>query len=52
MTNSLKLKVEVDGQEKHYVDEYIDLCQILSLDNRQESEIYRRIDNAWKSYAS
>ena len=52
MTNSTKRRVEVDGQEIHYVDEYIYLGQLVSFENRQEKEIDRRIDNAWKSYWS
>nr|XP_049696607.1 uncharacterized protein LOC126054557 [Helicoverpa armigera] len=52
MTNSTKRRVEVDGQALHYVDEYIYLGQIVSFDNRQEKEIDRRIENAWKSYWS
>ncbi|PZC76493.1 hypothetical protein B5X24_HaOG204513 [Helicoverpa armigera] len=52
MTNSTKGNVEVDGQALHYVDEYIYLGQLVSFDNRQEKEIDRRIENAWKSYWS
>ncbi|KAJ8727801.1 hypothetical protein PYW08_016186 [Mythimna loreyi] len=52
MTNSTKRRVEVDAQEIHYVDEYIYLGQLVSFENRQEKEIDRRIQNAWKSYWS
>lgn len=50
MTNSTKRRVEVDGQALHYVDEYIYLGQLVSFENRQEREIDRRIENAWKIY--
>ncbi|KAL0852533.1 hypothetical protein ABMA27_017019 [Loxostege sticticalis] len=52
MTNRAKSRVTVDGKEMQYVDEYIYLGQLVSFDNRQEKEIQRRIDNAWKSYWS
>ena len=52
MTNSAKSRVEVDWQEIHYVDEYIYLGQLVSFENRQEREMDRRIENAWKSYLS
>nr|XP_049706068.1 uncharacterized protein LOC126056577 [Helicoverpa armigera] len=52
MTNSTKRREEGDGQALHYVDEYIYLGQLVSFDNRQEKEIDRRIENAWKSYWS
>ncbi|CAG9118738.1 unnamed protein product [Plutella xylostella] len=52
MTNSAKSRVEVDGQEIGYVDEYIYLGQIASFENRQDKEVERRITNAWKSFWS
>ncbi|KAJ2937401.1 hypothetical protein O0L34_g19084 [Tuta absoluta] len=52
MCNSVKHKVEIDGQMIHYVDEYTYLGQIASFENRQDKEIERRIQNAWKSYWS
>jgi hypothetical protein len=52
MTNSTKRRVEVDGHIIHYVDEYIYLGQLVSFSNRQDKEIERRIENAWKSYWS
>ncbi|KAJ2950316.1 hypothetical protein O0L34_g11682 [Tuta absoluta] len=52
MTNSTKRKVEVEGQEIQYVDEYIYLGQIVSFQNRQDKEIDRRIENSWRSYWS
>lgn len=52
MSNSTKRRVEVDGQQIHYVDEYIDPGQLASFENRQNKEIDRRIENAWKSYWS
>ncbi|CAG9133292.1 unnamed protein product [Plutella xylostella] len=52
MTNSTKRRVEVDGQEIQYVNEYIYLGQIASFENRQDKEIDRRIENAWKSFWS
>lgn len=39
MTKSIKRRVELDGQEKHYVDEYIYLGQLVSFENRQDKEI-------------
>ncbi|XP_063361456.1 uncharacterized protein LOC134650431 [Cydia amplana] len=54
MTNSKNrtVMVAVDGQTKHYVDEYIYLGQLVSFSNRQDKEIERRVENAWKSYWS
>ncbi|CAG9123810.1 unnamed protein product [Plutella xylostella] len=52
MTNSAKSRVVVDGQEIGYVDEYIYLGQIASFENRQDKEVERRINNAWKSFWS
>lgn len=34
----------------HYVDEYIYMGQLVSFENKQEKEIDRRKDNAWKSF--
>ena len=50
MTNSMKRRVEVDGQEIHYHYEYIYLGQIVTFSSRQDEEIDRRIENAWRSY--
>ncbi|CAG9130127.1 unnamed protein product [Plutella xylostella] len=52
MSNSAKRRVEVDGQEIQYVEEYLYLGQIASFHNRQDKEIERRIENAWKSFWS
>lgn len=52
MSNKTKRRVEVDGTEIAYVDEYVYLGQIISFENRQNKEIDRRIDNAWKSFWS
>ncbi|XP_063382894.1 uncharacterized protein LOC134669316 [Cydia fagiglandana] len=53
MTNSKeRSSVEVDGQIIHYVDEYIYLGQLVSFSNRQDKEVERRVQNAWKSYWS
>ncbi|KAJ8715585.1 hypothetical protein PYW07_010067 [Mythimna separata] len=50
MTNSTKRRVKVDGQVLQYVDEYTYLGQIVSFKNRQDREIKRRIQNAWKTF--
>lgn len=52
MTNGAKRRVKVHGEDIQYVDEYINLGQIASFDNRQSKEIDRRIENAWKSFWS
>uniref|UniRef100_A0A2H1VGL6 SFRICE_021038 n=1 Tax=Spodoptera frugiperda TaxID=7108 RepID=A0A2H1VGL6_SPOFR len=52
MTNSLKHRLEVDGVEIAYVQEYIYLGQLVSFQARQEKEVARRTENAWKSYWS
>ncbi|KAJ2948721.1 hypothetical protein O0L34_g7979 [Tuta absoluta] len=52
MCNSTKRKVEVGGQIIHYVNEYTYLGQIASFENRQDKEVERRIQNAWKSFWS
>ncbi|CAG9137233.1 unnamed protein product [Plutella xylostella] len=52
MSNSATRKVTVDGQDIQYVNEYIYLGQLVSFENRQDKEIDRRIENAWKSYWS
>lgn len=43
MTNSTKRRIE-------YVQEYLQLGQIVSFQTRQDTEIARRTENAWKSY--
>ncbi|XP_022832295.1 uncharacterized protein LOC111360566 [Spodoptera litura] len=52
MTNSIKYRLEVDGAEMEYVQEYIYLGQLLSFQARQDREVARRTENAWKSYWS
>ncbi|XP_061723667.1 uncharacterized protein LOC133529882 [Cydia pomonella] len=53
MTNSRNRRsIDVDGQSIQYVDEYIYLGQLVSFSNRQDKEIERRVQNAWKSYWS
>ncbi|XP_050561583.1 uncharacterized protein LOC126912619 [Spodoptera frugiperda] len=52
MTNSIKYRLEVDGAEMEYVHEYIYLGQLVSFQARQEREVARRTENAWKSYWS
>ena len=52
MTNSTKRRVAVDGHALQYVDEYTYLGQIVSFNNRQDKEVERRIQNAWKTFWS
>lgn len=52
MTNSIQRCLEIDGERIEYVHEYIYLGQIVSFQARQEKEIARRIENAWRSYWS
>ncbi|KAL0839057.1 hypothetical protein ABMA28_017043 [Loxostege sticticalis] len=52
MTNAAEHDIVVNGQRMEYVDEYIYLGQIVSFENRQDKEIGRRIENAWKSFWS
>ncbi|KAJ8715750.1 hypothetical protein PYW07_010232 [Mythimna separata] len=52
MTNSSKRTISVDGENVQYVQEYIYLGQVVSFQARQDKEIARRTENAWKSYWS
>ncbi|KAJ2954579.1 hypothetical protein O0L34_g2871 [Tuta absoluta] len=52
MTNSTKYRVIVDAGRMEYVDEYLYLGQIVSFQARQDKEVARRTENAWKSYWS
>ncbi|KAJ8714787.1 hypothetical protein PYW08_004768 [Mythimna loreyi] len=52
MTNSSKRSIHVGGENIQYVQEYIYLGQVVSFQARQEKEITRRIENAWKSFWS
>lgn len=42
--------VKVDGAEIEYVQEYSYLCQLVSLQARQEKEVARGTEIVWKSY--
>lgn len=52
MTKMTKRRVEVDGQEIIYFDEYFYTGRLVCFENRKERKIDRQIANAWKSYGS
>lgn len=52
LTNSSSVNIRVDGETIQHVQEYIYLGQVVSFQARQEKEITRRTENAWKSYWS
>ena len=50
MTNGSKGSVCINGSDVEYVDDFVYLGQNISFQTRQEQEILRRTQNAWKSY--
>jgi endonuclease/exonuclease/phosphatase family metal-dependent hydrolase len=52
MTNSTARRIEINGESIAYVQEYLYLGQIVSFQARQEKEVERRTENAWRTYWS
>ena len=52
MTNCTERNIQIGGVVIEYVHEYIYLGQIVSFQARQDKEVARRTENAWKSYWS
>ncbi|XP_039278724.1 uncharacterized protein LOC120350224 [Nilaparvata lugens] len=50
MTNSEKIRVEIDCGILDYVEDYEYLGQVISFVNRSVKEIKHRIDKGWKKY--
>ena len=50
MTNGLENSIAIDGHDVDYVTEFAYLGQLISFEDRQDKEIGRRTQNAWKAY--
>lgn len=50
MTNNIEQRICIGDVEIEYVHEYVYLGQIVSFQARQDKEVARRTENAWKSY--
>ena len=50
LTNGPRNSIYIDQQEIEYVENFVYLGQQISFESRQDQEISRRTQNAWKSY--
>ncbi|MEL7307279.1 MAG: reverse transcriptase family protein, partial [Pseudomonadota bacterium] len=50
MTNNIVTPITSDGHDLEYVNEFVYLGQLVSFENRQDKEIGRRLQNAWKAF--